>query len=238
MTAGGAGSAGTRPTLAPVFAPDGTAVEAAPRCTAVADRSLRLTEKLRAYDPKADTGLIDAAYTLAAQAHGTQRRDNGDPYITHPVAVADILAGYRLDTASIATGLLHDVIEDTPVKLPEIQTRFGGEIAGLVDGVTKLTRLELQSDRTKQAENFRKLVLAISRDIRVLLVKLADRLHNMRTLHFVQDAGAAQPHRARDDGDLRAAGRTDRHGRGEDRAADAVVRAARSGGVSRPSRRG
>ena len=101
--------------------------------------------------------------------------------------MADILAGYRLDTASIATGLLHDVIEDTPVKLPEIQTRFGSEIAGLVDGVTKLTRLELQSDRTKQAENFRKLVLAISRDIRVLLVKLADRLHNMRTLHFVQD---------------------------------------------------
>jgi GTP pyrophosphokinase len=143
---------------------------------------------LRAYDPKADTRLIDAAYTLAEQAHGPQRRDNGDPYITHPVAVADILAGYRLDTASIATGLLHDVIEDTPVKLPEIQKRFGGEIAGLVDGVTKLTRLELQSDRTKQAENFRKLVLAISRDIRVLLVKLADRLHNMRTLHFVQDS--------------------------------------------------
>ena len=101
--------------------------------------------------------------------------------------MADILAGYRLDTASIATGLLHDVIEDTPVKLPEIDRRFGHEIAGLVDGVTKLTRLELQSDRTKQAENFRKLVLAMSRDIRVLLVKLADRLHNMRTLHFVRE---------------------------------------------------
>ena len=201
-----------------------------PRTSRAPPASLRLTEKLRAYDPKADVGLIDAAYTLATQAHGTQRRDNGDPYITHPVAVADILAGYRLDTASIATGLLHDVIEDTPVKLPEIQTRFGTEIAGLVDGVTKLTRLELQSDRTKQAENFRKLVLAISRDIRVLLVKLADRLHNMRTLHFVRGPGTPQPHRARDDGDLRAAGRTDRHGRGEDRAADAVVRAARSGG--------
>src|SRR5271166_1226875 len=186
MTIGGAGRAGTRPTLAPVFAPDGTAIEAAPRASPPPP-TFRLTEKLRSYDPKADTGLIDAAYTLAERAHGTQRRDNGDPYITHPVAVADILAGYRLDTASIATGLLHDVIEDTPVKLPEIQTRFGGEIAGLVDGVTKLTRLELQSDRTKQAENFRKLVLAISRDIRVLLVKLADRLHNMRTLHFVQD---------------------------------------------------
>ncbi len=124
---------------------------------------------------------------------GAQRRDNGDPYITHPVAVADILAGYRLDVASIATGLLHDVIEDTPVTLPEIERRFGGEIAGLVDGVTKLTRLELQSDRTKQAENFRKLVLAMSKDIRVLLVKLADRLHNMRTLHFV----AAPERRAR-----------------------------------------
>ena len=182
MSAGGAGSAGTRPGLAPVFAPDGATVEAA---SLPATR--RLTEKLRAYDPKADAGLIDAAYALAEQAHGKQRRDNGDPYITHPLAVADILAGYRLDTASIATGLLHDVIEDTQVKLPDIQTRFGGEIAGLVDGVTKLTRLELQSDRTKQAENFRKLVLAISRDIRVLLVKLADRLHNMRTLHFVQD---------------------------------------------------
>jgi GTP diphosphokinase / guanosine-3',5'-bis(diphosphate) 3'-diphosphatase len=169
----------------PVFAPEGVVAEAA---HAPAPPAILLGDKLRAYDPKADTGLIDAAYTLAAHAHGTQLRDNGDPYITHPVAVANILAGYRLDTASIATGLLHDVIEDTPVKLPEIQTRFGGEIAGLVDGVTKLTRLELQSDRTKQAENFRKLVLAISRDIRVLLVKLADRLHNMRTLRFVQDA--------------------------------------------------
>src|SRR6201995_2799726 len=150
-------------------------------------RQFELTEKIHAYDTKADTRLIDAAYVMAMQAHGTQRRDNGDPYFSHPVAVADILAGYRLDTASIATGLLHDVIEDTPVKLPEIEARFGKEIAGLVDGVTKLTRLELQSDRTKQAENFRKLVLAISRDIRVLLVKLADRLHNMRTLHFVTD---------------------------------------------------
>src|SRR5580704_10501064 len=150
-------------------------------------RQFELTEKIHAYDAKADTRLIDAAYVMAMQAHGTQRRDNGDPYFSHPVAVADILAGYRLDTASIATGLLHDVIEDTPVKLPEIEARFGKEIAGLVDGVTKLTRLELQSDRTKQAENFRKLVLAMSRDIRVLLVKLADRLHNMRTLHFVRD---------------------------------------------------
>ncbi|MEJ0015960.1 MAG: bifunctional (p)ppGpp synthetase/guanosine-3',5'-bis(diphosphate) 3'-pyrophosphohydrolase [Acetobacteraceae bacterium] len=184
---GGAGGSVTRPTLTPVFAPEGVAVEAPARVPTLAATAC-LTDKLRSYDPKADLGLIDAAYTLAAKAHGDQRRDNGDLYITHPVAVADILAGYRLDTASIVTGLLHDVIEDTPVKLPEIQSRFGPEIAGLVDGVTKLTRLELQSDRTKQAENFRKLVLAISRDIRVLLVKLADRLHNMRTLHFVENA--------------------------------------------------
>src|SRR5271156_3011203 len=146
-----------------------------------------LTRKIHDYDPRADTSLIDAAYNLAEKAHSTQRRENGDPYFTHPVAVAGILADYRLDVASIAPALLHDVVEDTTTKLPEIETHFGKEIAGLVDGVTKLTRLELQSDRTKQAENFRKLVLAMSRDIRVLLVKLADRLHNMRTLHFVRD---------------------------------------------------
>jgi GTP pyrophosphokinase len=154
---------------------------------AVALAQCDLTRKILDYDPKADTALIDAAYHLAEQAHATQRRDNGDPYFSHPVAVAEILAGYRLDIASIATALLHDVVEDTSYKLSEIEARFGKEIAGLVDGVTKLTRLELQSDRTKQAENFRKLVLAMSRDIRVLLVKLADRLHNMRTLHFVRD---------------------------------------------------
>jgi GTP pyrophosphokinase len=150
-------------------------------------RQNELTRKILDYDPKADTALIDAAYDLAEKAHSTQRRENGDPYFTHPVAVAAILAGYRLDVASIATALLHDVVEDTSCKLKEIESKFGREIAGLVDGVTKLTRLELQSDRTKQAENFRKLVLAMSRDIRVLLVKLADRLHNMRTLHFVRD---------------------------------------------------
>lgn len=129
--------------------------------------------------------MLDSAYAVAEAAHSSQTRENGDPYITHPLAVAAILAGYRLDTASIATALLHDVIEDTPVTLGEIERRFGPAVGGLVDGVTKLTRLELQSDRTKQAENFRKLVLAMSKDIRVLLVKLADRLHNMRTLHYV-----------------------------------------------------
>ncbi len=171
----------------PLRSPDGTASSdskgRAVRPPIV--RQFELTEKVRAYDPRANTDLIDAAYVLAMQAHGQQTRENGDPYITHPIAVADILAGYRLDTASIVTALLHDVIEDTPVTMTEIEKRFGASVAGLVDGVTKLTRLELQSDRTKQAENFRKLVLAMSKDIRVLLVKLADRLHNMRTLHYV-----------------------------------------------------
>ena len=178
----------TPPLAARTYAPDGPTPTSArtghERPPIV--RQFELTEKVHAYDPKADTSLIDAAYVLAMKAHGTQKRDNGDPYITHPLAVADILAGYRLDIASIVTALLHDVVEDTSVTMAEIEKRFGKEIAGLVDGVTKLTRLELQSDRTKQAENFRKLVLAMSRDIRVLLVKLADRLHNMRTLHFVQ----------------------------------------------------
>jgi guanosine-3',5'-bis(diphosphate) 3'-pyrophosphohydrolase len=167
-----------------VHAPEGlTAAAARPHIV----RQFELTEKVLAYDVKANTALIDAAYVLAMQAHGSQTRENGDPYVTHPLAVADILAGYRLDTASIVTALLHDVVEDTPVKLPDIERRFGREIAALVDGVTKLSRLALSSEETREAENFRKLVLAMSKDIRVLLVKLADRLHNMRTLGFVHD---------------------------------------------------
>ena len=173
------------------FAPDGVETvqarsAASPPSRSGIIRQFELTEKVIAYDAKADTGLIDAAYVMAMQAHGDQRRDNGDPYITHPVAVADILADYRLDTGSIITALLHDTVEDTGVKLADIEARFGKPIAGLVDGVTKLTKLELKAGRDKQAENFRKLVLAMSQDIRVLLVKLADRLHNMRTLHFVR----------------------------------------------------
>ncbi len=151
-----------------------------------------LARRVLSYDPRADAGLIERAGLLAAEAHAGQTRENGDPYIIHPLAVAGILAGHRLDTATIATALLHDVAEDTAVGLKEINRLFGAEVARLVDGVTKLTRIELQSERTKQAENLRKLVLAMSEDIRVLLVKLADRLHNMRTLHFVP-----QPERRR-----------------------------------------
>ncbi|MFT8950917.1 MAG: bifunctional (p)ppGpp synthetase/guanosine-3',5'-bis(diphosphate) 3'-pyrophosphohydrolase [Gluconobacter sp.] len=145
-----------------------------------------LLRRIESYDPTADLSRVEVAYDLAADAHNEQRRDNGDAYITHPIAVANILAGFRMDTTSIIVGLLHDTVEDTGVSCASLKNRFGEDVASLVDGVTKLTRLELQSDRTKQAENFRKLVLAMSRDIRVLIVKLADRLHNMRTLHYVQ----------------------------------------------------
>ena len=145
-----------------------------------------LIRRVRTYDPNADTDLLERAFAVARDAHAAQKRDNGEPYIIHPLAVAEILAGFRLDVASIATALLHDTVEDTGVTYAALEAKFGRTIADLVDGVTKLTRLELQSDRTKQAENFRKLVLAMSRDIRVLIVKLADRLHNMRTLHYVR----------------------------------------------------
>ncbi|QHI96360.1 RelA/SpoT family protein [Aristophania vespae] len=145
-----------------------------------------LMRRLEGYLSQTEINEIKAAYDLAAEAHDGQCRDNGEPYISHPIAVAHILAGFRMDKTSIIVGLLHDTIEDTNVTYERLEKQFGRDVAVIVDGVTKLTRLELQSDRTKQAENFRKLVLAMSRDIRVLIVKLADRLHNMRTLHYVQ----------------------------------------------------
>ena len=150
-------------------------------------RQYELVERVKAYDPTADEDALNRAYVFAMKAHGSQKRASGDLYFSHPLEVAGILTGMRLDTATIITALLHDTIEDTDVTLDEIDSMFGEGIARLVDGVTKLTRLELQSDQTRQAENFRKLLLAMSEDIRVLLVKLADRLHNMRTLHFVKD---------------------------------------------------
>ena len=149
-------------------------------------RQFELVETVKAYDPGADEGLINKAYVYAMKAHGSQMRASGDPYFSHPLEVAGILTSYRLDAATIATALLHDVVEDTGATIEELQKMFGPEVAKLVDGVTKLTQIELQSDHSKQAENFRKLLLAMSEDIRVLLVKLADRLHNMRTLHFIK----------------------------------------------------
>ncbi len=149
-------------------------------------RQFELLERVKAYDPNADEAGINAAYVFAMKMHGSQKRASGDPYFSHPIEVAGILTAYRVDSATIETALLHDTIEDTPASLADIQSHFGEDVAQLVDGVTKLTRIEFQSDRDKQAENFRKLVLAMSEDIRVLLVKLADRLHNMRTLHYIK----------------------------------------------------
>ncbi|HTW50843.1 MAG TPA: bifunctional (p)ppGpp synthetase/guanosine-3',5'-bis(diphosphate) 3'-pyrophosphohydrolase [Stellaceae bacterium] len=147
-----------------------------------------LVDLVKSYDQDADEALLNRAYVYSMKAHGSQKRESGDPYFSHPVEVAGLLAHMKLDTYSIVTGLLHDTIEDTEATLEDIERLFGPEITRLVDGVTKLSRLELQSDQTKQAENFRKLVLAMSEDIRVLLVKLADRLHNMSTLRFINDA--------------------------------------------------
>lgn len=149
-------------------------------------RQVELLEKVLAYDPAADEDLLNRAYVFSMKAHGAQKRASGDPYFSHPVEVAGILAGMKLDSTAIATGLLHDTLEDTVATPDEIEKNFGRDVLRLVDGVTKLSRIELQSDRTRQAENFRKLLLAMSNDIRVLLVKLADRLHNMRTLHFIK----------------------------------------------------
>ncbi|EKV31445.1 GTP pyrophosphokinase [Caenispirillum salinarum AK4] len=149
-------------------------------------RQFELVERVASYDPQADEDALNRAYVFAMKMHGSQLRASGDPYFSHPVEVAGILTDYRLDCASIITALLHDTIEDTPATLEEIEKLFGKQVARLVDGVTKLTRIELTSDSAKQAENFRKLLLAMSEDIRVLLVKLADRMHNMRTLHFIK----------------------------------------------------
>ena len=147
-------------------------------------RQFELVERVRSYDPDVDEEGLDRAYVFAVKMHGSQKRASGDPYFSHPVEVAGILTEYKLDYASIVTALLHDTIEDTAASYDDIKQMFGEEVAKLVEGVTKLSRIQLQSDQTKQAENFRKLLLAMSEDIRVLLVKLADRVHNMRTLQY------------------------------------------------------
>ncbi|MBI1330021.1 MAG: RelA/SpoT family protein [Alphaproteobacteria bacterium] len=148
-------------------------------------RQTELVDRVKAYDPDADEALLNKAYVYAMKAHGKQFRASGDPYFAHPLEVAAILTELKLDVPTIATALLHDTVEDTYVTIEDVTENFGSEIAALVDGVTKLSQLELISERTKQAENFRKLMLAMSNDIRVLLVKLADRLHNMRTIGYI-----------------------------------------------------
>jgi RelA/SpoT family (p)ppGpp synthetase len=142
----------------------------------------QLIDKLEAYLPPEDVERVQAAYDFAFQAHEGQRRRSGEPYITHPVAVADLLADLRLDAQTLIAAILHDVMEDTPTLKEEITTRFGAEVAELVDGVSKLDQIQFKSRAEAQAESFRKMLLAMVRDIRVIMVKLADRTHNMRTL--------------------------------------------------------
>jgi GTP pyrophosphokinase len=141
-----------------------------------------LIERVRGYQPTAAVDTIQQAYDFSAAVHQGQRRASGEPYLTHPVQVAAIIADMRLDVASIATGLLHDTVEDTLATLEQIEAHFGAEIAALVDGVTKIGQINFTSREEKQAENFRKMLLAMARDLRVILIKLADRTHNMRTL--------------------------------------------------------
>ncbi|MEQ8745669.1 bifunctional (p)ppGpp synthetase/guanosine-3',5'-bis(diphosphate) 3'-pyrophosphohydrolase [Pyruvatibacter sp.] len=149
-------------------------------------RQYDLVERVKSYYPAVDESLLNRAYVYAMKMHGSQKRASGDPYFSHPLEVAGILTDLKLDPATIVTALLHDTIEDTEATHEEIARLFGEEIAQLVDGVTKLTRLELTNEDSKQAENFRKLILAVAKDVRVLLVKLADRLHNMRTLEHIR----------------------------------------------------
>ena len=147
----------------------------------------QLIEKVKNYNPFVKPETLSKAYSFAVKAHKNQKRDSGDPYLIHPVAVADILSDLKLDSATIATGLLHDTIEDTKITYNTVEKEFGKEVADLVEGVTKISRLEGKVTPNSKAENFRKLILATSKDIRVLLVKIADRLHNMRTLNHVLD---------------------------------------------------
>ena len=149
--------------------------------------SKELIEKVKSYNKFLNPETLDKAYNFAIKAHSNQKRDSGDPYIVHPIAVANILTELKLDSATIATGLLHDTIEDTIATYDTVKKEFGEEVADLVNGVTKLSALENKALSNSKAENFRKLILATSKDIRVLLVKLADRLHNMRTIDYIND---------------------------------------------------
>ena len=141
-----------------------------------------LLHRVVAYNPDADLAVIRRAYDYSARMHGEQKRESGEPYVTHPLNVALIATQLKLDVPSIVTALLHDVVEDTSTSLQEVETFFGAEVARLVDGVTKVSKITFSSRAEKQAENFRKMIIAMAQDIRVVMIKLADRLHNMRTL--------------------------------------------------------
>ncbi|KPF56433.1 MULTISPECIES: bifunctional (p)ppGpp synthetase/guanosine-3',5'-bis(diphosphate) 3'-pyrophosphohydrolase [Novosphingobium] len=149
-------------------------------------RQYELVERVLAYAPQADEAMLNRAYVYTVQKHGTQKRASGDPYFSHPVEVAGLMTELKLDQETIVTALLHDTVEDTLATVDEIERLFGPDVARLVDGVTKLSKIETMTESERAAENLRKFLLAMSEDLRVLLVKLADRLHNMRTLHFIK----------------------------------------------------
>ncbi len=149
-------------------------------------RQYELVDRVRAYIPDVDEDRLNRAYVFTVQMHGAQKRASGDPYFSHPVEVAGLMTDLKMDEDTIITALLHDTVEDTLTTIEEVESKFGPEVARLVDGVTKLSKIEAQTEDERAAENLRKFLLAISDDIRVLLVKLADRLHNMRTLHFIR----------------------------------------------------
>jgi len=149
-------------------------------------RQYELVERVLAYEPEADEAMLNRAYVYTVQKHGSQKRASGDPYFSHPVEVAGLMTELKLDQETIITALLHDTVEDTLATTEEIERLFGPNVARLVDGVTKLSKIEAMGENERAAENLRKFLLAMSEDIRVLLVKLADRLHNMRTLHFIK----------------------------------------------------
>ncbi|MEM9669729.1 MAG: bifunctional (p)ppGpp synthetase/guanosine-3',5'-bis(diphosphate) 3'-pyrophosphohydrolase [Pseudomonadota bacterium] len=163
-----------------------TATAAPAKSTGRFLRQYELVDKVKAYHPDADENLLNAGYVFAVAKHGEQVRASGDPYFSHPVSVAGLLADLKLDEHTIIAGLLHDTVEDTDASLDEIEDLFGPEVRVLVDGVTKLSEIDYSSRASKQANNFQKFILATTGDVRVLLVKLADRLHNMRTLHFIK----------------------------------------------------
>ena len=144
-----------------------------------------ILDRVSGYSPDADLDLVNKAYVYSAKVHTGQMRASGEPYLTHPLEVAGILTEMKMDVSSVATGLLHDTIEDTLATRDEIVDIFGEEVADLVEGVTKLSKVQFKSKEARQAENFRKMLMAMAKDIRVILIKLADRLHNMRTLEHL-----------------------------------------------------
>ena len=195
-----------------------------------------LEEKVRVLRPKEDFSPLEKAYRMAAEAHKDQIRESGEPYMVHPLNVTLILADMQMDMVCLETGLLHDTVEDTSLSLDQIRKEFGEEVARCVDGVTKLSKLHLYSREERQAESVRKMLLAMVNDIRVIIVKLADRLHNMRTLQ-VAASRAPAAHRAGDDRDLRAHRAPAGNGQNPRRTGGSFVPVSGAGGLGRADSR-